>query len=485
MPMQNFDINQLIYEKSHDNDDKNNFPGKRYMTYEEALALIKDLICLNHSKELSALVEDKQAESTVKALIKRYIHEKLIIVRDYPDLYKLIDQIYDDMAGFAFLSKYIYNDEIEEINANSWNDIEVVTAKGWQKLDEQFISPEQSVDIAKKMAKLGGVIVDGSCPAADSYITKGVRISVLIPPVVDEENGAAFSIRKQRVGNFTMDELVDMGTATRDELELLILFIQNGISVGIAGATGSGKTTDIEFFIKNIPDHLRIFSIEDTRELSLQRFNKEGKIVNRVVQAKTRPSEIERNNITTEVLLKRALRFNPDIIIPAEMRGEEAQIAQEAGRTGHTIITSLHATTALAAYTRILTMCMSSGTRLSEDIMIRLIIEAFPVMVFKKQLADKTRKYMRIIEAEDYRNGKIVGRTLYKFVVTGRELTEDGKRIKRIIGSHVRVSPISNSLANRLLENGADINIIKKYASDKWMPGEYGGEDDQIFDALP
>ena len=85
--MQNFDINQLIYEKSHDNDDKNNFPGKRYMTYEEALALIKDLICLNHSKELSALVEDKQAESTVKALIKRYIHEKLIIVRDYPDLY--------------------------------------------------------------------------------------------------------------------------------------------------------------------------------------------------------------------------------------------------------------------------------------------------------------------------------------------------------------------------------------------------------------
>ena len=51
-------------------------------------------------------------------------------------------------------------------------------------MDEQFISPEQSVDIAKKMAKLGGVIVDGSCPAADSYITKGVRISVLIPPVV-------------------------------------------------------------------------------------------------------------------------------------------------------------------------------------------------------------------------------------------------------------------------------------------------------------
>jgi len=483
--MRSFDINQLIYEKSLAIGEKDDLCSKRHCSYEEALNLVKDLICQNHSRELSALADDHQAENTVKGLIKKYIHEKGLAVRGYLNLEDLVDKLYDDMAGFAFLSKYIYNDEIEEINANAWNDIEVVTARGWYKLDEHFISPQHSIDVAKKMAKLGGVIVDGSCPVGDSYIAKGIRISVLIPPVVDEENGAVFSIRRQRIGNFTLEELVEMGTATREELEMLIFFIQNGISVGIAGATGSGKTTDIEFFIRHIPDRLRVFSIEDTRELSLQRVDYTGKIRNRVVQAKTRPSEIPRSNITADILLKTALRFNPDIIIPAEMRGPEALIAQEAGRTGHTIITSLHATTALAAYTRILTMCMSSGTRLSEDIMMKLIIEAFPIMVFKKQLADKSRKYMRIIEAEDYRNGKIVGRTLYKFLVTGRELTEDGKRIKKITGSHVRVSPISNALANRLLENGGDIEVIRKYASEKWVPGEYGGEDEEFFHALP
>lgn len=475
--MTSFDINRLIYETSIEDSLSQN---KGFIKYEDALELIKDDVSNNHSKELVSILEDSTAEQRVKNIIAMYIKDRGIKVREIPEYNVLIDKLYDDMAGFAFLSKYIYDDEVEEINGNSWRDIEIVTKEGCRKLDEHFVSPKQSIDIAKKMVKLGGVIMDSSCPVADSYITKGIRISVIIPPVVDEDNGAAFSIRKQKVGNFSRDDLILNGSATGDELDFLILCIQNGISVGIAGATGSGKTTDIGYLVNNIPNNLRIFSIEDSRELSLQKTDESGKIINRVVQTKIRPSELKRSNITAEVLLKKALRFDPDIIIPAEMRGEEAQVAQEAGRTGHTIITSLHATTALAAYTRILTMCMSSGTLLSENIMMKLIIEAFPIMVFKKQLIDKSRKYMRIIEAEDYRDGKVIGRTLFKYIVTGKEVDANGK-ITKISGTHKKISPISHMMANRMLENGADINLIKKYASEKWEPGDIGGEDDETF----
>ena len=40
-------------------------------------------------------------------------------------------------------------------------------------------------------------------------------------------------------------------------------------------------------------------------------------------------------------LLDMALRFNPDIIVVGEMRGPEANAAQEAARTGVAVVTTI------------------------------------------------------------------------------------------------------------------------------------------------
>ena len=99
-------------------------------------------------------------------------------------------------------------------------------------------------------------------------------------------------------------------------------------------------------------------------------------------------------------------------------------------------------------------------------------------MAFKKQLPDKSRKYMKIIEAEDFKDGNITGRTLFKYVVTDRQLSKDGSRIEKMTGYHKKVKPISNRLAYRLLENGADIKEILKFAEKGWNPEIDGGDED-------
>lgn len=93
--------------------------------------------------------------------------------------------------------------------------------------------------------------------------------------------------------------------------------------------------------------------------------------------------------------------------------------------------------------------------------MMKLIIEAYPIMAFKMQLPDKTRKYMKIIEAEDYQNGEIVCRTLYRYVITDRIMSEDGTKIERMVGYHKKVSPISNHLQILCLKT---VRICKRYA---------------------
>ena len=52
---------------------------------------------------------------------------------------QLVDTLYTEMAEFSFLTKYIFGTGIEEVDVNSWNDIEVQYSDGRnEKLEEHF-----------------------------------------------------------------------------------------------------------------------------------------------------------------------------------------------------------------------------------------------------------------------------------------------------------------------------------------------------------
>ena len=149
---------------------------------------------------------------------------------------------------------------------------------------------------------------------------------------------------------------------------------------------------------------------------------------NRVVQTVTKDGV---NPVTMDELLKEALRFHPYAIIPAEMRGGEALTAVEAGRTGHTIISTLHANSAVDAYNRILSMCVSTGVRLSENKLLEFILEAMPLVLFKRQLPDGRRVYDEIFEGVGIADGKVVGNTLWKYEVIDNVYDDSGKILSR------------------------------------------------------
>jgi pilus assembly protein CpaF len=419
--------------------------------YEAILETVRKQISEEHADSLSAVIADETAAQTVRRLIETLLGEQKLYLPGV-DMQELADRLYGDMAGFGFLDKYIYDTEIEEINGNSWNDIELVTAEGVFKINEHFATPQRAVDTIRKMSRLGGLILDNTSPAVDSYLTRGIRISAMIPPLVDMDIGAVFSLRRQRMAKVSADQLVRWGTATAEMLEFLSACANHGVSIGFAGKTGSGKTTDISFVLGAIDHNKRIFTIEETRELDLVEHDEDGRIKNRVIHTRTRSSGISEADIDANDLLRKALRFHPDVIVPAEMRGEEAMIAQEAARTGHTVITSLHANSARMAYKRILSMCQMSETKISSHILMSMIIEAFPIMVFKKQLPDGTRRIMEIIEATGSWDGDVQANTLFRYTTA-----PDGS------GSHTVVGGISDRLAENLLENGADPALVEKY----------------------
>jgi len=414
--------------------------------YEAVLERVRTDISRDHAETLARSVAEKSASEAVKRLIGEYVTAHQLRVGGM-SAQVLADRLYGDMAGFGFLDKYIADPDIEEINGNSWRDIEIVTRSGWHKAPERFLSPQHAEDTLRKMVRLGGLVLDGTSPIVDSYITQGIRISAMIPPITDRRSGAVFSIRRQRMAKVTKQQLVEWRTATPEMLDFLVLCINHGVSVGFAGKTGSGKTTDIAFLLNAANKNSRIYTIEETRELDLFSTDDQGNAQNRVIHTCIRPSDMESADVDMNDLLRKAMRFSPDIIAVAEMRGAEAMTAQEAARTGHVVVTSLHANSARKAYGRILSMCQMSGTNISTNILIGFVAEAFPIMVFKRQFPDGTRRIMEIVEATGVRDGVVQARTLFRF--------EDGQ--------FVQMDGISDSLAMTLLENGAPAASVGRF----------------------
>lgn len=453
-----FNINDLIYSVNVNAGD-NDINSVKHSTYKEVLDKIRHLISKNHSSELINVLYSEEARDKLKNLIVRYLNQNRLSVSDCNNISELADRIYEDMAGFGVLSKYITDTEVEEININSWNCIEVIYLDRVIMLTETFINADDCMDKIKKMVWLGGSIIDGSNPKVDSFIGEGIRISAIIPPCVDKKTGGVASIRRQKENIITRDLMLKFKSATEDELDFLSLCVNNGISLAIAGSTGSGKTTDLSYLISCLDNEKRIYTIEDTRELNISKLDENDRMINRVVQTVTKDGV---NPVTMDDLLKEALRFHPNVIIPAEMRGGEALTAVEAGRTGHTIMTTLHANSAIDAYNRILSMCVSTGVRLSENKLLEFILEAMPLILFKRQLPDGRRIYDEIFEGLKIENGKVQGNTLFKYEIKENIYDDDGNIVK-VIGEHTIKNRMSDSLLSRLKYGGASEADLKKF----------------------
>jgi len=127
-----FNIYEAIYETNKISrvDDKK-IIGKTkpivLKTYVEVLESVRESISKNHGSELANNIGLSDGIPLLKTLNSKYIHLNNLRCLEIDDFNQLVEKIADDMAGFGFLTKYIYDENVEEINCNGFDDIEVIT----------------------------------------------------------------------------------------------------------------------------------------------------------------------------------------------------------------------------------------------------------------------------------------------------------------------------------------------------------------------
>jgi len=160
--------------------------------------------------------------------------------------------------------------------------------------------------------------------------------------------------------------------------------------------------------------------------------------------------------------LERVLRKHPDVIGVGEMRSaKEALSVAESSRTGHTVVTTIHSNSAEATYRRMMTLAKRKYN-MADEILMQIMVEAYPIVVFTKQLEDGSRKIMQIIEGEDFENGKLIYRTLYQYNVSDNRIIHG---TMTVIGKHQKLGQFSDSLKKRLLDNGISQTELNRLLS--------------------
>ena len=245
--------------------------------------------------------------------------------------------------------------------------------------------------VANKLGKK----LDEDNPVLNAQLPDGSRLAAVIPPVV--RPAPALVIRKFSSRKFTVEDLIERGTLTRQLADLLVEQIEGGKTILISGGTGTGKTTLLNILAQSIPATERIVIIEDTAELSIQKPN----VLSVECQAHTYKA-----SVTFDDLLRSALRWRPDRIILGEVRGMEARTLLDSFNTGHAgSLATIHANSATKALRRFANLVMRSHQQSTiEDVEAEIGDAVDFVVHIERQMGRRLVSEIVRLEGYDRRN---------------------------------------------------------------------------------
>lgn len=265
--------------------------------------------------------------------------------------------------------------EVTELCINRPREVFLETRSGWRRVAAPFADFDWCQRLAKLIANASRQRVDESAPLLSASLPTGERVQIVLPPATTL-GCVAITIRRPSGEVWSLEELgrrgalqaLRPGLRARDDgeaelkrlhaggehLAFLRLAVRSRRNIVVSGPTGSGKTTWTKALIQEVPVGERLVTIEDARELVLDRHPNHVRLFySKDDQGLAR--------VTPKQLLECCLRMRPDRILLAELRAEEAFDYLRNVNSGHPgSITSVHAASAELAFEQLVLLVKQS-----------------------------------------------------------------------------------------------------------------------------
>lgn len=334
----------------------------------------------------------------------------------------LIRELVSAVMSLGPIRPLMEDDSIAEVMINGYNKVYIQRHGHIELTNVKFQSNQQLMHTIQKIIETSGSNkrVDESLPYVDFSLPDGSRANVILPPC--SLAGPVVTIRKFKADIQTVDDLLRLKMFSPEIATLLILGIRARLNIVFCGATGSGKTTALNVFSRHIPEGERIITIEDTSELRLLQEH----VVSLVAKA---PNIEGKGEISIRDLFINSLRMRPDRIIVGEVRGAEILDLIQSITSGHSgSLAIVHAESPEDCFSRMVTMMLMTGIRLSNEEIQRQVAKAIDLIIHIELYPDGRRRFSCVTDLSwDEKQQKPVLRHVFEF--KQKELSSAGEVI--------------------------------------------------------
>ncbi|WP_051792439.1 CpaF family protein [Amycolatopsis jejuensis] len=268
---------------------------------------------------------------------------------------QLIRAVVAALSGLGTLEELLEREDVENIHVHGCDHVLLELADG---TIEQWPHPVADTDaelvemLAAMFARQGQTSreLNAGRPLGNLRISAGGPLGARVAAVMEVSDRPRVAIRRHRLVDVGMDDLVANGTLDPLLVSLLRSAVRAGCNMIVSGGPAAGKTTLLRALCREIPDSEHVVTVEEEYELGLHLGSRPL-----VTPLEARPANSEGiGQISLDDLLTQTLRHSPSRVIVGEVRGGEVTAMLRAlGNGAAGGMCTLHATSATAVFDRI------------------------------------------------------------------------------------------------------------------------------------
>ena len=405
----------------------------------------------------SKLSDDNVDPDELLRLVTEQVHKALAdenVALSASERTQLIREVVDDSLGYGPIDRFLHDPGITEVMVNGPKVVYIERRGRIEQTDVQFADEEHLRRTIDKIVNAVGRRIDEASPMVDARLPDGSRVNAVIHPVAI--GGPFLTIRRFSKEPYTVEDLINFGTMTPQVAHFLDACVRGQLNTIISGGTGTGKTTLLNVLSSFIPDHDRIVTIEDSKELRLSQAH--------VCSLEARPPNVEgQGEIKIRELVLNSLRMRPDRVIVGEARGAEALDMLQAMNTGHDgSLTTVHSNSPRDTLSRVETMTLMGGIDLPVRAIREQMASALDVIVHISRLRDGSRRVTNVCEVMGMEGDTIVLQDVYAFDF-GLGVDAEGRFLGRLKSTGIRPN-FSERLADRGVRLEPELFTLEPFA---------------------